>query len=85
MKKFIALLIATMLCISLLVACSTAETYARSTWVDTGFTLIECKGAMDYVYNNETKVIYVFIQDNYQAGMAVLLNPDGTPMIYKGE
>lgn len=79
MKKLLVILVVVTLCLSF-TGCS-VEDLSRSTWEGTGFTLIECKGGMDYVYHNETKVIYVFIQDNYQAGMTALLNPDGTPML----
>lgn len=84
MKKLILIFMAIALCACLLVGCS-MEDLRKHTWRDTGFTLIEVKGDMDYVYHNETKVIYVFIRDGRQAGMTALLNPDGTPMIWEGE
>ena len=84
MKKLIAFLMAIALCACLFVGCS-QEDINRPTWEDSGFTLIEVKGEMDYVYHNETKVMYVFIRDAHQAGMTALLNSDGTPMIWEGE
>lgn len=85
MKKLIAIFMAISLCACLFVGCGVEELY-RDTWADSGFTLIDVQGQMDYVYHNETKVVYVFIRyDSYRAGMTVLLNPDGTPMIWEGE
>lgn len=80
MKRLIAIFMAIALCACLLAGCD----IRRNTWEDSGFTVIDFKGEMDYVYHNETKVIYVLIRDGYQAGMTVLLNPDGTPMIWEG-
>jgi hypothetical protein len=85
MKKLSVLFMAIALCTCLLVGCSLEEISRRDTWTDSGFTVIDFKGPMDYVYHNETKVIYVFIRDGYQAGLTALLNPDGTPMIWEGE
>ena len=84
MKKLVVFLMAIALCACLLAGCNIEENSRRDTWEDSGFTPIDFKGQMDYVYHNETKVIYVFIRDNYQAGMTVLVNPDGTPMIWEG-
>lgn len=83
MKRLVAIFIVIALCACLLVGCS-QEDIRRPIWEDTGFTLITVKGQMDYVYYNETKVMYVFIRSGHQAGMTALLNPDGTPMIWEG-
>lgn len=83
MKKLFVIFMAIALCACLFAGCSDEELH-RGDWTDSGFTLIEVQGQMDYVYHNETKVIYVFMRDGYQAGMTVLLNPDGTPMIWEG-
>lgn len=82
--KLFTIFMAIALCACLLVGCNKEELNAEL-WKDSGFTLIEVKGQMDYVYHNETKVIYVFIRNCHQAGMTILLNSDGTPMIWEGE
>lgn len=84
MKKLVVFLMAIALCACLFVGCNREELH-RGTWTDSGFTLVEVRGQVDYVYHNETKVMYVFITSGYQAGMTVLLNPDGTPVIWEGE
>ena len=89
MKKLIVLLMAIALCACLFAGCSNYYTdeYRSEYWENTGFTYIECKSHADYVYHNDTKVMYVFFRgiryDN--TGMSVMLNPDGTPMIWEGE
>lgn len=89
MKKLLAFLVAIALCACLLVGCSRyySDEYRVKNWANTGFTYIECKGCADYVYHNDTKVMYVFIRDiEYDStGMSALLNPDGTPMVWEGE
>lgn len=80
MKKLFALLIVVILGMSLFAGCS-----KENEWVGSGFTYIEKKGNVHYLYHNDTKVIYVFYEEysGYSGGMTALLNPDGTPMIYK--
>lgn len=40
----------------------------------------------DVVYHRDTKVMYVISQGSYNTGtFTLLVNPDGTPMIYKEE
>ena len=49
------------------------------------FTRIESsaiKNSYDIVYDNETKVMYAV---SYNGDFTVLLNADGTPLLYKGE
>jgi hypothetical protein len=78
MKKFIAVLITLLLCVSLFAGCNKANE-----WTDSGFTYIERKGNVHYLYHNDTKVIYVFYEEysGYSGGMTALLNTDGTPML----
>ena len=89
MKKLIVLLMAIALCACLFAGCSRhySDEYRAKFWVNTGFTYIECKGYADYVYHNDSRFMYVFILviDFYSTGISVLLNADGTPMIWEGE
>ncbi len=88
MKKLVVIFMAIALCACLFVGCSRyyEEDYRAKYWEDTGFTLIECKSYVDYVYHNDTKVVYVFVRgiEYDSTGMTVLLNPDGIPMIWEG-
>jgi hypothetical protein len=83
MKRLLVVLMAIALCACLFVGCSDA--ISKDRWANTGFTWIETKGGMEYIYHNDTKVIYVFKTVGNSAGMTVLLNPDGTPVIWEGE
>lgn len=89
MKKLITLLVAIALCACLFVGCSRhySDEYRAKYWENTGFTYIEYKGCADYVYHNDTKVMYVFIRgiEYDSTGMSVLVNTDGTPMVWEGE
>lgn len=42
--------------------------------------------AYDVVYHRDTKVMYVVSHSSYNIGtFTVLVNPDGTPMLYEAE
>lgn len=84
MKKLLVFFVIIVICISLFVGCS-AEARMENEWSGSGFTYIEKKGHVHYLYHNDTKVIYVFFEEysGYSGGMTALLNPDGTPMIYE--
>ena len=42
--------------------------------------------AYDVVYHKDTKVMYTISQGAYNSGtFTLLVNPDGTPMLYEGE
>ena len=87
MKKLIVFLMAIALCACLFVGCSdTCDTISENRWANSGFTWIETKGGVSYVYHNDTKVMYIFSTGRYNAGSACLmLNADGTPMTWEGE
>ena len=88
MKRLLVILMVFALCACLFAGCSThySDEYRANYWENTGFTYIECKGYADYVYHNDTKVMYVFMRgiDYNSSGMSVLFNTDGTPMIWEG-
>lgn len=89
MKRLLVVLMAIVLCACSFSGCFRpySDEYRAQYWENTGFTYIECKGSADYVYHNDTKVMYVFMRaiEYESTGMSVLLNPDGTPMIWEGE
>lgn len=37
------------------------------------------------LYDKETKVMYLFVKNGYGGGLTVLVNADGTPMLYEEE
>ena len=52
------------------------------------FVLIEGGGMHSYyiVYHKETKVMYAVSNGTYSAGnFTVMVNPDGSPMLWKGD
>lgn len=50
------------------------------------FVKIEEGPAWNVYYHSETKVMYVVSMLSYNCGnFTVLVNPDGTPMLYEGE
>ena len=50
------------------------------------FVTVERANFWRVVYNRETKVMYVVSGGYYNMGtFTLLVNPDGTPMLYEGE
>lgn len=53
------------------------------------FVIIERQktGSYDYIemYDKNTKVMYVFYSNYYGGSLIMLVNADGTPMLYEGE
>ena len=80
MKKLIVILILFALCACLLAGCGESIVNTRNS----EFVFIERDGQFEYVYHKDTKVIYVMYFNANQAAMTVMLNPDGTPMIWEG-
>ena len=51
-----------------------------------GYTIIDNFGTSKIVYMNKTKVMYAISDGHRNRGtFTLLVNPDGTPMIYEGE
>lgn len=49
---------------------------------DDGFVLIKEGYPLSFYYNENTKVIYMNDERSYGGGWTVLLNSDGTPLLY---
>lgn len=89
MKRLLIVLMAIALCACLFMGCGTSvevETIDDSTSM---FVCVESTAGTSgwmIVYHKETKVMYAVSQGYYNCGsFTVLLNPDGTPMIWEGE
>ena len=82
MKKLVAIFIAIALCACLFVGCE--ESVKERKWAGSGFVYIESKRNLDYLYYEETGVMYVCDADSYRGGLAPLFNADGTPMVWEG-
>lgn len=86
MKKFIIIL-AVIMMFMVLSACT--KNPAQSIAVDdqpSMFVEIEEGDKWRVVYHKETKVMYVVSFSSYNRGnFTLLVNPDGSPMLYEGE
>lgn len=82
MKK---ILVAFLLLVLLIFAsCTATVEKAENQQEASMFVQIEQAGYWKVVYHKETKVLYAVSNGLYNYGnFTVLLNPDGTPMIYK--
>jgi predicted small secreted protein len=88
MKKAIGLIIAVMMAATL-AACGNEVEKAGSSVGDpetkSMFVQVEDAGIWVVVYHRDTKVMYSVSRGGYNSGnMTLLVNADGTPMIYSG-
>ena len=89
MKKLFVFLMAIALCACLFVGCSGSSVSTSSTYNEDApsmFVTIERVGEYwQVVYHKDTKVMYVVSGGSYNRGtFTVMLNPDGTPMVWEG-
>ena len=87
MKKFLVLILISCMC--LLTGCGQSSEITVSQKNSGMFVCIQpADGRHNYdiVYHKDTKVMYVISHDTYNRGnFTLLVNPDGTPMIYEDE
>lgn len=83
-KKLITILIVGMLSLT---ACAKVESVNDNKQNETSmFVEVETTSAWKVVYHKETKVMYVVSWTSYNYGnFTLLVNPDGTPMLYEGD
>lgn len=80
-KKFIVCLVAMLL----LCGCRDVESVNTDNTQKSMFVRIETANTWSVVYHRETKVMYVVSCGGYNGGnFTLLINADGTPMLYEG-
>lgn len=78
-------IILTVIACMMLSSCSKVET-AKSKDDTSMFVTVETTTFWKVVYHKDTKVMYVVSDGSYNHGtFSLLVNADGTPMIYEGE
>ena len=86
MKRLLVVLMAIALCACLFVGCNGMLDVDENHTSESSFVRVEDGDSYWIVYHKDTKVMYIFSTGVYNAGSACLmLNPDGTPMIWEGE
>ena len=86
MKKLILILITIMLCTCLLVGCNGVLEIDENVSKSSSFVIIEDGDSYYIVYHKDTKVMYSLSSGGYNCGsLCLLVNADGTPMIWNGK
>lgn len=83
--KLIAIFMAIALCACLFVGCGGSPAVEEEVSQNSSFVIVE-EGASYYiVYHKDTKVMYTLSAGGYNCGsFCLLVNADGTPMIWEG-
>lgn len=87
-KKFLATILLVIIIALTFVGCTTQATTEED--IDNTecsmFVYVESTMIYDVVYHKDTKVMYVISRGSYNQGtFTVMLNADGTPMVYEGK
>jgi hypothetical protein len=86
MKKLIAILMAIALCACLFVGCSGTLEIDDAASSDSSFVVVENGVSYIIAYHKDTRVMYSISCSSYNCGsFCLLVNPDGTPMIWEGK
>lgn len=86
MKKFILFLVAVLMIVTFSACASNQTENAVAEGKASMFVKVEDGPYWNVYYHSETKVMYVVSVSAYNRGnFTVLVNPDGTPMLYDGE
>ena len=86
MKKLIVILMAIALCACLFAGCNSEPKVDENVSRSSSFVIVENANGYNIVYHKDTKVMYVYSTYSYNyANFCVLVNPDGTPMIWEGK
>lgn len=84
MKKIIAILI-TLIMLTLCGCEDKATVNSEELQEESMFVLVEDAYTFSVVYHRDTKVMYAISHGGYNSGnFCLLVNPDGTPMLWKG-
>lgn len=81
MKKCLCVFVA-MVMVLCMVACVKGTEIDESEQEESMFVIVEVSNLGKVVYNRKTRVMYI---SDYYGGFELLVNADGSPMIYEGK
>lgn len=87
MKKFVVIFMVIALCACLFVGCGGGSpSFDENVSQSSSFVIVEDGDGYNVVYHRDTKVMYAYSTSSYNYGnFCLLVNADGTPMIWEGE
>ena len=86
MKKFIAFAALVLCLCSCLVGCAPNDISKEPNNGSSMFVMIEETSTWKVVYHKDTRVMYAVSDGRYNYGnFTLLVNPDGSPMVYGGK
>lgn len=84
-KKIFCLILLLIMPIFMLCGCDFGEIGREYIIGDIILVRVEKGDSFDLFVDKSTKVIYIYNMTAYQGGLTVMLNADGTPMLWEGE
>lgn len=84
-KYYIRVVLILISCLILISSCMQTPAEAEPIGFSNTFVIVESTNDWCVVYCNKTKVMYTVSKGSYNRGnFTLLVNPDGTPMIWEG-
>lgn len=84
MKKIIAFVLALVMCAVIFAGCGGTKENSRFVIIDSDIKTENLSNTALYV-DKQTGIVYWYTHSGYGQTMTVLLNPDGTPVLYDFE
>ena len=86
MKRLLIVLMAIALCACLFSGCGGALEIDDAASSDSSFVVVENGASYVIAYHKDTRVMYSISNSGYNCGsFCLLVNADGTPMVWEGE
>lgn len=87
LKRIIGITVAVLLLTMMLTGCGN-DSLTSDTITERFFYLEDTNSGLGYnsiIVDRETGVMYLFHGAGYKGGLTTMVNPDGSPLIYKGD
>ena len=81
-KKLLCLLLVLIMPVMVLFGCSNSPAEENGGY--DRFKVVSYEAGNIYI-DKETKIMYLWVKNGYGGGLTVMLNADGTPMLWEGE
>ena len=86
MKRLLVVLMAIALCGCLFAGCNGSPAVEEEVSRNSSFIIVEDGASYYVVYHKDTKVMYTLSAGGYNCGsFCLLVNADGTPMVWEGK
>lgn len=87
-RKVIGVIIAALLLTTMLAGCGRNDSLTSDTITERFFYIEDTNSGLSYnsiIVDRETGVMYLFHGSGYKGGLTIMVNPDGSPLVYESD